>query len=475
MVPRLEGVGGGAFCLHLGRVLKSSTALPSMFTSPVTWRSGGTLCVAILLAACMVYYHVGLLIPRVSEVRAAEGFGNGYSFGADFYPIWLTAREGLVHHRDPYSPQTASQIQIDLFGRIVDSRIFGAPPAYWTFAYPAFADVLFWPIALLPFFVVRIGFGLILAGLTAFSVVLWLRVLQFHPRPVTVATLIVLTLSSYAVLEGLFAEQMGLLVGFFLAASLAAVIRERFFFSGSLLALTLIKPQIMLLITAYLLLWSLARWRARWPLVGGFLLMASLLGASSLLVWRHWIPEWLHVIFAYRRYSPPPLVSLLLGNQIGPFLGPVLMVAFLLSSVLLSWRMRLASAKSSEFRLTVSIILAITSIALLPGQAVYDHVVLLPGIILIALSWRDLQASPLFRTILAVTTLAVFWQWITAPVIIAVHPFVLRQPFMPAMLTIPIRTAASIPFAVFALLVLMMVYRRDKIDERVISTVGSVQ
>jgi hypothetical protein len=89
-------------------------------------------------------------------------------------------------------------------------------------------------------------------------------------------------------------------------------------------------------------------------------------------------------------------------------------------------------------------------------------VVLLPGIILIAVSWRDFAARPLFRAIQAVTTLAVFWQWITAPVIIALHPFVSSQQFMPAILTIPIRTAASIPFGVFALLVLMMWYRRDK-------------
>jgi len=47
--------------------------------------------------------------------------------------------------------------------------------------------------------------------------------------------LILLTLSSYAVLEGLFAEQLGLLVGFLLAASLAALVRERLFLSGSLL------------------------------------------------------------------------------------------------------------------------------------------------------------------------------------------------------------------------------------------------
>ena len=73
-----------------------------------------------------------------------------------------------------------------------------------------------------------------------------------------------MTLSSYAVLEGLYAGQMGLLVGFLLAASLAALVEGRFFLAGSLLALTLIKPQMMALVVVYLLLWSFAQWRVRW-------------------------------------------------------------------------------------------------------------------------------------------------------------------------------------------------------------------
>ncbi|MGB7601825.1 MAG: glycosyltransferase family 87 protein [Candidatus Sulfotelmatobacter sp.] len=431
-----------------------------MSNSAVAWRSGVILSIVILCAACMAYYHLALFVPQVSHVRAAEGFGNGYSFGADFYPIWLTAREGLLHHRDPYSPQTTRQVQIDLFGRTVDARVFGAPPDYWTFAYPAIADVLLWPIGLLPFSLVRIGVGFFLAMLTAFSVVLWIRVI--HPRAgrLNVASLLILTLSSYAVLEGLFAGQMGLLVGFLLAASLAALVRQKLFFSGSLLALALIKPQVMLLIGAYLLLWSLARWRARWRFAGGFFLMSSLLVASSLLIWPRWISEWLRVVSSYGRYSDPPLVSDLLGtqieaNQVGRLLGTILIVALVVGAVAVSWSMRFAPTDSRDFRLAVSLLLAVTTIAVVPGHAVYDHVVLLPGIILIASYWRDFAASKPFRVTLAAAALALFWQWICAPVVIALRPVVSAAFFLTS-LTLPVRTAASIPFGICALLGLML-------------------
>jgi hypothetical protein len=269
--------------------------------------------------------------------------------------------------------------------------------------------------------------------------------------------MVLLTLSSYSVLEGIFALQLGLLVGFLLAAALAALVGNRLFLSGGLLALTLIKPQTMLLVAAYLFLWSFDQWRTRWRLVAGFLSVSALLGISSLLVWPHWIPEWIHAISGYRQHSTPPLARYLLGNQIGSRLGPILIVAFLVSAIMLAVRMRHASPASTGFALTVSLLLAITAIALLPGQAVYDHVVLLPGIIFIALSWRSFAASSqVFRVVLGVAALALFWQWMFAPVVIAMQPILAPQPFASALITLPIRTAASIPFGVFALLGLMM-------------------
>jgi len=80
----------------------------------------------------MAYYHLMLFVPRAQEVRAALGFGTGYSFGADFYPIWFTAREGLLHHRDPYSPEMTREIQIGLFGRPLDAQNPAAPIDYRT-------------------------------------------------------------------------------------------------------------------------------------------------------------------------------------------------------------------------------------------------------------------------------------------------------------------------------------------------------
>ena len=98
--------------------------------SPTLGQARTFLALAILCAACMVYYHLGIFVPRAIEVRAGQGFGNGYSFGADFYPIWRTSREVLHHHCDPYAPEMTRQIQIGLFGRSLDPRNPAASPEY---------------------------------------------------------------------------------------------------------------------------------------------------------------------------------------------------------------------------------------------------------------------------------------------------------------------------------------------------------
>jgi hypothetical protein len=260
------------------------------------------------------------------------------------------------------------------------------------------------------------------------------------------------------VLEGLFAEQPGLVVGFLLAGSIAALVEGRLVFAGGLLACTLIKPQMTALVALYLILWSFARWEERRRFARSLRLWCGLLVGSSLLVWPRWIPQWLHILYGYRNYSTPPLLIDLLGSRIGSRLGPWLIAITLGFGIALAWRMRKMPASSTPFVLTISLLLALTSVTLMPGHAVYDHVVLLPGILLIAFRWRDLmQSSRMFGVVLAVSGVALFWQWIFALALIGMKPLLSPTTFYSvAVFALPIRTAGSIPFAVLALLGLMM-------------------
>ena len=104
-----------------------------------------------------------------------------YSYGGDFYPIWLTGRELFLHRTNPYTQQTTREIQTGLFGRPMDPRRPADPPIeFRAFAYPLYTDLLAAPLLPLGFETVRGVLAVLLPVLTGASVVLWLR--AFHLR-----------------------------------------------------------------------------------------------------------------------------------------------------------------------------------------------------------------------------------------------------------------------------------------------------
>lgn len=415
------------------------------------------LALACIGAASMTYYHLGLFIPRMLQVRDSIGLGGGYSFGDDFYPIWLTARQSRAGDRNLYGTEMTRQIQTGIFGRPLDPRNkFDPPSEYRQFAYPAFTDLLFWPTALLNFPTLRTWLILLLPALTATSIWMWAKALDWHVHPMWLAVVITLALSTYQLLEAFFALQPGLFVGFFLAAAACAIRRNRLTLAGGLCSLTLIKPQVTALVIAYLLLWSLSdRTRARfWQ---GFLVVTTALMAGSLWIWPHWVMDWVGVLLGYHHYAMPPLVSLLLGSAAPKYIAPVIIAIMLVLAAVLAVKNRRLTQESSLFWLLVSLLFAVTSVSLLPGQAIYDQVILIPAILLLVQFRHQLIASGKVARALSLAGLLVLvWPWISAFVLLLMRGGLAPATFysMPV-LALPLRTAASLPFAVLALLAWM--------------------
>jgi hypothetical protein len=181
-----------------------------------------------------------------------------------------------------------------------------------------------------------------------------------------------------------------------------------------------------------------------------------LLVGSALIVWPHWIQSWIHVAVQYQGYTPPSLTIQMLTTLAGPAVRPVALLAMavlLLGSVVLSWENRAASPDSPEFRFTLSILLSITVGVLLPGHAVYDHLILLPGIFLLAMTWRRLPENWAMKAMLITALGTLLWPWLAAILLIPIHSLLLRREFYSlSILAIPLRMAAGLPFIVLALL-----------------------
>lgn len=400
---------------------------------------------SLVASVAMGYYYLALFIPRVAEAHAAAHLADGYDFGHDFYPIWLTSRRGI----NPYSPATTKQIQRGLFGRPLGSK--GDPPGdYRTFAYPAFTDLLFWPTALLPFPVARILMVFVLAALTAGSILLWAAAVFWRPGGLTLTAITLLVLASYPVLEGLYAGQLGLFVGFLIAASVYGLTRGRMVLGGALLAVATIKPQMVILAVIYLAAWSLAHWRQRFHLLASFGGALGFLTAAAFLVWPHWISSWIGVALGYHHYADGPLVDKLLGIGTVPA-G----IAGAAAAAALGWKARSTEPHSAEFLLGLSLTFCLATVTVLPSQGFQDQVILLPAIFMVCSRWKAFTNGRAPHALARITFALLLWSYVAAIIVMILRPFLPSAVFYSAaVFSLPVRTAAAFPFGLLGVLAL---------------------
>jgi len=406
----------------------------------------------LLSAASMWFYVQWVLVPYQKADAAAHGRPRGNL--SDLYPRWLGTRELLLHHRDPYSSEVTREIQSGYYGRPLDPRRmddprFNEPKDQQGFAYPLHVIFLLAPTIGLPFPVVQAGFRWLLVILTLASVLLWLRVLRWRPSAATTAIIILLTLGSYAVVQGIKLQQLTLVVSALLAGCGAALVAGHFSLAGFLLALATIKPQLALPLAGWLTLWAASDWRRRQSFIWSFALsMAIFLGASEYIL-PGWMREFRDAVAAYRQYTGG--AGSLLDVLTTPWLGKILAAVAVLAVVVMGWKVRRASHDSAAFSSILALVLAVT-LVIVPSFAPYNQVLLLPAVFLITISWKDLWSrGSLTRVACGLGLLVVGWPWLASCGLMLASRFVSPSSLQKAW-TVPLYTSLGIPLVVLGLL-----------------------
>jgi hypothetical protein len=301
----------------------------------------------------------------------------------------------------------------------------------------------------LSFNAVRAVLGILLPLLTAASLVFWLRAFRLQVSTSTLAIAVIFLLVSYPVLEGLYAQQAGLLVGVALAMSMAALARERLVLAGMLLAFASVKRQLVWLLAVWLLLWAVSDWKRRKSFLLSLCFTMALLMLVSQLILPGWLLGWWSSLVGYSRYTLPPLTQLVLGR----FLGIATGLTLLALAGVIGWNVRRQPAASAGFALTVSFLLAVTVILAPTGGAVYDQVILVPAICWLGFHRAEiLNAGRPMRVIALATVVALCWQWFVACGVALASLISRDWARNPAVLVFPTRFAAPLPFAILALL-----------------------
>lgn len=406
--------------------------------------------IAALAAGSMWFYVECILIPYQRADAAAHDRPRGNL--SDLYPRWLGARELLLHRRNPYSDEITKEIQRGYYGRELDPARPNDPKDQEAFTYPIHVVFVLAPLIGLPFFALRVPFFWLLALLTAMSVWLWLRVLRWRLPPIAVATWIVFALGSLPAVQGIKVQQLSLLVAAFLAGATACAASGRLLFSGTLLALATVKPQLGWPLVAWLLLWAVSDWRARRKLAISFsLTMAVLLAAAELLL-PGWWRMFTHAIVQYRRYTgSQSVLEVLLNGAIGSgadgFVGhagaQILALIATLSCAIVLWRLRKNSAEDAGFGRATAMVLALTALVV-PMSAPYNQVLLLPSILLLAREPRAFVSGSLARKFAYLGGIVLIgWPWAASLCLMAID-----------LLISPARASAAWQWPFFATLLL---------------------
>jgi glycosyl transferase family 87 len=394
----------------------------------------------------MWFYVNHILVPYQRSDAAAHGRPRGNL--SDLYPRWLGARELLLHGRNPYSPEVTREIQVGYYGRELDGNRPGDPKDQQGFVYPAYVAFLLAPTVQLPFEQVRVGFGWMLIMLTAVSVLLWLRVVGWWPHTSDVVMIMLLTLGSFPAIQGFKLQQLSLVVTALIAAASALLVRGQLVAAGVVLALATIKPQLVLPMVLWLLLWTASDWQQRQRFVWGFgATMALLLGGSEILL-PGWFGNFLTAAREYRGYAGGmSMLDVLLSRGWGRSAAGLLVAVV----ALVCWRFRRERWDAPYFALMIALVLVVTVIVI-PMFAPYNYLLVLPTLLLLARDWPPLWSEgAVARTGLLVTAGVVAWSWVAA-LGLAVGSVMLPAATVQKRWWLPLYTSAKVPIPLVCLM-----------------------
>jgi hypothetical protein len=376
-------------CIMTTPATPSSPAHPPQAPFFQGWRGALVLCAAVV--APLLYFHTIRLYMPPNK--------------ADMVVVWKGTQAALTG-KDPYQDATMREIQRIFYGREL------TPADHWNpegFAYPLHTVVLFAPISLLSWPQVRLLFLVLLPIVTAASTLLWIRVTNLNLNLWQLSAALILCLTSWPSMWGFHLVQPTLLVAALAAAGCFLLKRGNATAAGILLAMATIKPQLVAVLIAWLLLWTILK--GAWGLLVSFGLTLTALLACATWLLPHWVESWSKACAEYASYRHLQVdLQLAFGHWIGLILGVT--IATIGGATL--WHNRHASADSREFGSMCALSLALT-LCLLPNGPgmVYNQVLLFPACLILACN----KPSALYASLIRLFALGfILWNFLTVPI-----------------------------------------------------------
>ncbi|MDT8067296.1 MAG: glycosyltransferase family 87 protein [Terriglobia bacterium] len=366
---------------------------------------------------------------------------------SDLVQRWVGARAALAG-KDPYSTEVLRDILAAEYDHY-PPRPHDQGVARQGFLYPAHIVLLLAPIAHFSWEAARTVFLATSLALLLLSVLMYLR--TFHPSitrtQITIIT--VLAIINWPVVWGARFQQPTLLVAALIFLACVCLRRNWPILAAILLAIATVKPQIAAPIIAWLILWSL--FHRAWRFFAAFAITLSLLLLETERIVPGWFGNWRASLQGYRQVTDTDLP---LQNFLGHWAGLILTLFLVAAGIFALWRSRKSDISSSNWSVSLSLVLALT-VVLIPTHftLVYNHILLFPACVTLILASPADPYSKFARQI----ALALLGTMFALPVI-SVSIETLWKPY-PVVDGLPFLTNSILPPAV-ALAVLCQMLRK---------------
>ncbi|MFM8320088.1 MAG: glycosyltransferase 87 family protein [Chloroflexota bacterium] len=359
----------------------------------MTRRRPEILIISLIIAGCLSLVFLTWANYRYSVQNPG---------GSDLLPRWVGTRLFLMEGKSPYSDEVTGEIHRLFYGRPARSN-----EDQVLFVYPLYSIFVFGPFSLVADFnMARALWMTVLEVAVVLLVAVSLSLARWRISPLMLGLLLLFSVLWYHSLRPLINANASILLSLLIALAFLAIRAGRDGVAGALLALSTIKPQMVFLLIAFVLLWSISRqrWVLFWSILGNLVLMVAV---TSLLL-PDWVWQNVVQIVAYPNYTAPTSPGEIfaawmpgVGSQMGRALTVVMLVM-----LIVEWQA--AWGKEPRWMLwTALLTLTATQLVGVP-TATENYIVLLPALVLVFAAW-DEQWGALGRSLVYISLAGLFF------------------------------------------------------------------
>lgn len=301
-----------------------------------------------------------------------------YPGGKDFLARWMGARMWVMEGISPYDERVSLATQQEIYGHAADPEQ-GEDKNH--FVYPMISMVFFGPFGLMDYTIARAVWMTVLEICAGALVFVSLELTRWRVSLPARIGLVLFSLVWYHGLRSIIIGQFSVINSLLIVGALLAIDRERDVLAGVLLALSISKPQMVVLIIPFVFLWAISKKRRQ--IFTGFFASLGILMAVTLFLIPDWPVQMLRQILDYPSYtyvgSPLEIVAAAapgLRAELNWGLHGIA-AGYLLVEWILVW------GKEREWFLwTALMTLVMTNVLSIWGLATTNYVMLLPAIFL---------------------------------------------------------------------------------------------